>query len=242
VAGQGRGLFAAWDFDRDALDDPHANAFLRAPSDAGTTVLDAAALEILSPADPWSTQEVLRDWLALLALGVRLAPLASSHGLSLADGSLGAARTLVRAADDSPESLLRAAVDGQACISSGPLIELVVTSPWGSAGPGETLYAEPGDFLQYDLSVRAADWVPVSRVRLLVEGRELWSTDLSAGAPVALVQHVERPIADERWILADAGSPEDVPEGDYALVYPDLPSFALCAPIWIEPPPADTGI
>ncbi|MFH1466934.1 MAG: hypothetical protein ABIO70_21295 [Pseudomonadota bacterium] len=242
VAGQGRGLFAAWDFDRAALDDPQANAFLRATGPGGGTVLDIAAIEVLSPADPWNTQAVLRDWLALLDAGARLAPLASSHGVRLADGALGAARTLVLPAEETPEALLQAVVDGRTCVSSGPLIDLLVESRWGSAGPGETLIASPGDPIRFDINVRAADWVPVSRVRLLAESRELWVATPEEAGPVVVEQRIERLLGDERWFLMDAGWPDQAPEGDYAIVYPDMPSYALCAPIWIVAPEWDTGI
>lgn len=234
AAGAASGLFHARAFERDAVNDGKLNRFLRETSEAGTRVTDATGVEVLSPRDPWRTDKVLADWYALLEGGYDLAPFGSSHAAWLARDNPGAARTMVFADGESTEERLAAMAEGRVYATSGPLLDVSVEGPRGSALPGQALDVLSGETIEVHVRLRAQDWVPVDRVRVLMGGQEVWSVELEADGSLEFTDSVPLLVADEAWLVVDAGRPSTAPEGDYARVYPDMPAYAVTAPIWLE--------
>jgi hypothetical protein len=234
VAGAGAGLFHAHDLQREGLEDQGPNHFLQEASAAGTTVLDAGALELITPADPEGGSAVLQDWFALLDLGYSLFPVASSHSSWLAADHPGVVRTFALSEDDSVEGRLSALAAGGTVASSGPMIEVELRGEAGSARPGQTLSVAPGEMLQLELRVLAADWVPVERVRVIAGGREIRTTEIEPGGPLDHQQTVEFQLGDASWVVVDAGMPDELASGDFALVHPGVPAYAVTAPIYLD--------
>jgi hypothetical protein len=234
AAGAAKGMFDARDFLRERIDDGEVNRFLREVSEAGTTGLDAGAIELLTPADPWHSAAMVNDWLALLEAGYRLHPVASSHSSWLQVDNPGAARTMVRSDSTLVEERLAALAAGHTLATSGPWLEVTVQGNLGSAGPGDSLAAAPGSDLQLELTLQAPSWIPVDRVRVFVNGSEVWSTELEGEGPTAFTQILDLESPGTGWIVVDAGRTDQLPEGDYALVYPDMPIYAVTAPIWLD--------
>lgn len=234
AAGAAIGMFDARDFLRERIDDGEVNRFLREVSESGTGVMDAGAIELLTPADPWHSAAVVNDWLALLEAGYRLYPVASSHSSWLLADNPGAARTMVRSDSGLVEDQVASLAAGHTLATSGPWLEATVHGNLGSAGPGDSLAAAPGSNLQLELSLQAPSWIPVDRLRVYVNGAEVWSTVLEGDGPTDFSQTIILDSPGEGWIVVDAGRTDLLPEGDYALVYPDMPIYAVTAPIWLD--------
>lgn len=234
AAGAASGMFHARSFERDRIDDGDANRFLRESSEQGTYALDAGALELLSPRDPWHSTNVLQDWLALLQAGYRLFPVASSHSSWLFHDQPGAARTLILTDAETVEDRLQALADGRTVATSGPVLEAILRSPDDQAGPGETLVVPRGTPLELELRLRSAEWVPVERLRVFHDGQEVWSTTVGEQGVLDLTQTIRFDSGGTGWVVVDAGRPDERPTGDYALVYPDMPVYAVTAPIYLD--------
>ncbi len=234
AAGAASGVFEARGFQRDSIDNSDTNRFLRETSEAGTNVMDATALEVLTPRDPWHTQNLVQDWFALLEGGYRLIPLASSHGSWLEFDNPGAARTMLLSEGDTVDERIAAIAEGQVYVTSGPLLDVTVRGPRGTARPGQALDVLAGEEIEVELRLRAADWVPVDRLRVIMDGAEVWSADLDSEGATEFSEDMVVEMGEESWLVVDAGRPEDQPEGDYSLVYPDMPIYAVTAPVWFD--------
>ncbi len=234
AAGAAAGMFDARDFLRERIDDGEVNRFLRETSDAGTGALDAGALEVLTPADPWHSAAVVNDWLALLQAGYRINPLGSSHSSWLLRDNPGAVRTYLRSESELVEERMAAMAAGHTVVSSGPWLEATLHGSQGSAGPGDTLVAAAGTVLQLELSLQAPAWIPVDRVRVFVAGEEVWSTELDGEGATDFTQTIALASPGQGWLVVDAGRPDQQPVGDFATVYPDMPAYAVTAPIWLD--------
>jgi hypothetical protein len=134
-------------------------------------------------------------------------------------------RTYVRVANDLPASFDRGAFvtavrQGAATGSTGPFLDVSL----GGAGPGAQA---SGHDLELRVEVRAAKWVPVSELRVLVDGRTTETVPIKAGEPQAHRLHFER---DAFVIVEVKGEPGDV----YAAVAPGFTPFAFSNPIFVD--------
>ncbi len=129
---------------------------------------------------------------------------------------------------------LAAFAEGRTFVTSGPMLDVVVRSTTDQAGPGQTLEAPAGTRVELDIRLQAAAWVPVDRVRVLRNGQEVWSAEIETGGPVDLFETVQIKSSGEGWLVVDAGRTDIQPEGDYALLYPNMPVFAVTAPIYLD--------
>ena len=234
AAGSGSGMFHARGFERDRIDDGEANRFLREASELGTYAVDVGGVEILTPRDPWHTTNVLKDWFALLSDGHQLYPVAASHSSWLSLDQPGAARTVILSGSDVLEDRLTAFAEGRTFVTSGPMLDVVARSSSEQAGPGETLHVPAGTRLELEIHLQAAAWVPVDRVRVFHNGQEVWSAQLEEDGGVDLLQTVQIETAGGGWLVVDAGRTDVQPDGDYALLYPNMPVFAVTAPIYLD--------
>ncbi len=234
AGGAAAGMFRARDFDRDAIDDGSANRFLRETSALGTHALDGAGLEVLSARDPWNTQDVVQDYFALLNEGYTVFPLGSSQPSWLRVDQPGAARTMVHSGQGDSDDLAAAAAAGLVYATSGPLLHLTVLGPEGSAMPGQTIELRGADSVQVQLQVSAPSWIPVERVRILLDGREAWAAEPEVTDGVRLSETIDLELVEGSWLVVDVGYSDQAPTGDYARIYPDSPVYAITAPIWLR--------
>ncbi|MBM3297882.1 MAG: PHP domain-containing protein, partial [Candidatus Aminicenantes bacterium] len=140
-------------------------------SDAAT--LDFDLLEVMNgPFFHASNSVAVEDWLHLINRG-RFLPLAGSSDSHATDGEEpGYSRTYVllrspKASGWTWEDAVRALKEGRSFASNGPLLELTAD---GTATFGQTVRAANGR-TEIRFAVRAAPWVDVSEVRLIVNGR-----------------------------------------------------------------------
>jgi hypothetical protein len=183
-------------------------------------------------------RRVLLDWIHLLGRGHRYAATGSSDSHKLAFLDPGLPRTMIRwsgaAQDDSQDvgAPIQATLDalkaGRSIVTSGPMIYASVD---GHA-PGETA-RRVGPTARLRVIVRAAPWIDVSTVEVLMGGRALARHMRS----VAASRSVERlnetfalPVAAPTFVIVVAEGNRDLPTASR----PTRP-FAFTNPIWLEP-------
>jgi hypothetical protein len=213
-----------------------------------TRSLDYDVLELLNRFS-WGTYlQVRADWFLLMNLGHFLTGTGNSdsHALSveLAGFPVNLVRTRALVANDGSATagFLDAVRDGRVSVSTGPVVTLSVRTASGRTGlPGDTLRSSEGR-VTASVEIRAAGWVPVREVRLIVNGEEVRSETLT-GELKAAGRTFEWSVELERdsWILAEAGWPAEDTEGPgpddlgrYAWVVPGHVPLAFTNPVRID--------
>ncbi len=234
TVGYGTGLFSAHGFDSSLGLLNSENSFLFTESEQGSTLLDFDAIEIMSVRSPWDTGSMVEDWFAFLDAGFPLMPIASSSVAYLEYDRPGAARTMLLVEGETTESTVAKAGDqGQGYVTSGPVIQFTVQTDEEEALPGGTLTTSDGR-VTVNVVVSAPTWVPVERVRIWANSDVVrqWDTDETSQERIS--ESVPLMMPQGGWIVVDAGRAGREPEPPFAYVYPDMPSYAITAPVLVE--------
>jgi hypothetical protein len=241
-------LFNNQGYDREVPVGVGGNAWMLEPAgEAGPSIMDLDALELVNRMSFDRYREVRQDWFALLNQGYRFTGMGNSDSHALAVELVGMPQNLIHGGLDPMgaldlESLLEAARAGRVSVSTGPVLELELRSGEQRAGLGETLIAS-GEQVQVRVRVRAAPWVPVHQLRLVKDGRVIHSWDLSGlvraeGQPLDHQEIVELQVGADAWLIAEAGWPvEREPEplgGAYGVVAPGYVPLAFTNPIRVD--------
>ncbi len=175
----------------------------------------------------------LSDWFALLDSGRSYTAVGNSDSHHLVLQWAGYPRTYVRTNDDRPDAVpaevvARSVRLGRAIVSSGPFIELLVND--GEPGDHVTI---AGGRARVELTVRAAEWVDVRRVRLIANGRTVLELDASAGRgeSTRLAFSGELKFEQDAWLVAIATGEK---ASDAVLPGWRLPPLAFTNPVWID--------
>jgi hypothetical protein len=146
----------------------------------------------------------LADWYQLLNLGRRYTATGNSDSHRLLYQWAGYPRTYLQIDDDRPEAVsgeqvARALRQGRAFVSSGPLLNVRVNG----AAPGETAAAAQGR-VRLQIAVRAASWIDVRQIQVIVNGRVALQHLVPAGVTRATRALIERELTLEGdgWIVA----------------------------------------
>ena len=141
----------------------------------GDLRLDFDGIEVMNGFDaPFASRvdAVIGDWFTLLSSGHKLTATASSDSHRVQYVWAGYPRTFVRVGkgdgDDAPidpRAVVSALKGGRATISSGPILEVSA----GDGGPGDEV--ESSGALDVHVVVRAAPWVDVDSVAIVVGGK-----------------------------------------------------------------------
>lgn len=202
---------------------PNAVLLARAPG-SGTRDLDFDAMEIFNGPSMERYRLLRTDWFALLRQGVVRTATANSDTHLL--GEVAAApRSLVRVADDAPDrldpaSFLAALRTGRVVGTTGPILDVRV----GDAGPGDTHRGRDGTIR---IDVRAAPWVPVSRVRVFVDGVLAHESDVRPGETLSFPHRFER----DAFVTAEV---EGSADATYAARLPKFTPFAFSNPVFVD--------
>ncbi|HVR63436.1 MAG TPA: CehA/McbA family metallohydrolase [Polyangia bacterium] len=204
----------------------------------------------------WDVQEVMtgasrRDWLryralwfSLLSQGFLRAGAANSDTHSLTLERVGYPRNIVFGGHDvGPLDLDAFDADvraGHMVGTNGPVLKASIDDAAGQAhGPGLTPFA-PGDDSQLRIEISAAPWIPVTQVRVFVNGRMVKTVDVSGSfagldhfgavfgrTPVTLpVADLLAGVSGDAWMVVEAGMDQDIPPDDEDGIsdgLPDLP-------------------
>jgi hypothetical protein len=164
-------------------------------------------LEVMNgPSFYEGNEQAVADWLHLLNKGYRL-PISASSDSHGADGQEpGYARVYV-SCPPSPEgrgdwALAAAALKaGRSFVTTGPLVELSVNR---SHAPGD-LFTERSGQLDVAIKVRAAPWVDVSEIRLIVNGERklVFPVKNGAASEVRLAEEVAFHVSTDSYLAVE---------------------------------------
>ncbi len=160
-------------------------------------------------AHPERVEAVLRDYFALLNQGHRYVATGSSDSHRIQYQWAGYPRTMVALDDTSPAGDAGSAVDpqavivalrkGHATVTTGPILDVDL----GGGHPGDEVFLED-DPVPLHVRVRAAPWVDVSRVDLVVGGKTVRTLPVEP-RPTALGREPgSREEAEARTVRLDA--------------------------------------
>jgi len=213
-----------------------------------TGMLEYDVLEVLNRFS-WGTYlQVRADWFLLMNLGHFLTGTGNSdsHALSveLAGFPVNLVRTRAVLANGglAMREFTDAVRGGRVIVSTGPVVELSVRTASGRVGlPGDTLPSTEGR-VTASVELRAAGWVPVTEVRLIVNGEVARSETLAAALPAAgrtfeWTLELERDswiLAEAGWPVADAEGPEPAALGKYAWILPGHVPLGFTNPVRID--------
>jgi len=167
----------------------------------------------------------LVDWYSLLNRGIDKVATGNSdsHGLTQWAGQ---PRNLINSAENTEDSVYAAlgAFDSQ--VTSAPVIEFTVDG----LGLGQTVVSDDGG-VDVLIEVRAADWVPLSKVRLVANGETIESWDVEASTDLLRFEFAgSYEFTEDSWLHVLAYD-------EVARLYPIYPgreSLAFTQPIWID--------
>ncbi len=194
--------------------------------------LDVEALEVVNRASWDLYQEVRTDWFSLLSLGHRLTGTGNSDSHGLAIELAGFPVNLVRSPPPAEAATTMGFLDalehGHVTVTTGPVLELSVAGDT-TGGPGETV---TGGSVVVSAELRAASWVPIRPVRLVVNG-EVHDERSGEDGPVTWTLALDR----DAWLLAETGNPLRTAvelESPYATVAPGYTPLAFTNPVFVD--------
>lgn len=186
--------------------------------------IDFDAIELLNGERMESYTAVRTDWFSLLRQGVVLAGTANSDSHRL--GTIVAApRNYVPVQSDAIDTFDAAAFvhavrDGRSFGTTGPLLDVQL----GDARAGDHFVGTSGDLV---VRVRAAPWIPVSTLRVFVNGETAAETAIRAEQPATIPLRFDH---DAFVSVEVEGAPGEI----YRAVLPDFRPFAFSNPVYVD--------
>jgi hypothetical protein len=198
------------------------------------------AIEIYNGYDATSLpkiRQVLFDWMRLLGQGHRYTGTGNSDSHKLFYVDPGVPRNLIRWGDvksdaedfrASEAEIIRAIKAGRVVVTSGPVLDVEVDGK----GPGET--AAGGKVKRMRVRVRAAPWIDVSEVEILLgpNGSRLRYISVAPSREIVrLDTSFELRVAAPTFVVVFARGNRDLPNVYSAKIRP----LAFSNPVWLEP-------
>jgi hypothetical protein len=214
---------APYDRERPLTDAPN-RVLIEPDPETGLRDIDFDAIELLNGKRMAAYSRLREDWFSLLLQGERLTGTANSDSHFL-HSVVAAPRNYVRVVDDNVERLdteafVRSVRRGQSYGTTGPLLQVKL----GDAEMGDTFRGREG---RLEVRVSAAPWIDVSKVRVFVNGIEVYAGKASTEA---LVQVPLRFEADAFVVVEVQGEPDE----GYRAVLPGFTPFAFSNPIYVD--------
>jgi hypothetical protein len=192
--------------------------------DTGLRDLDFDAVELMNGPSMIYYYRTRADWFSLLLQGEFRAATANSDSHRVGQ-LLGLPRNYVQLANDAPgsfdeASFIRAVREGRVYGTTGPLLEVGL----GEAGLGERFRGRSGTLR---VEVKAADWVPVSTLRVYLNAALERTIPISAGE----TQEVSLDFARDSFVTVEV---EGNVDATFEAVNPGFTSFAFTNPIFVD--------
>ncbi len=191
--------------------------------------IDFDAIEILN-GEAMDTYELnKRDWFSLLRQGYRKVATANSDSHS-SHQLVAMPRNYLTLEADSPaavdEAALVAAIkSGKVMGSNGPIIRLRLAG----AGPGDTAVAEKAELV---VSVDAAPWVVVDRLRVYINGELYRLLPIAAGES----QRLALDFQEDSFVTVEVSGDISGEAGElYRIVAPGMRPLAFTNPVFVDP-------
>lgn len=190
----------------------------------GLRDLDVDAIELMNAEDMLRFRRTRADWLSFLLQGERIVGTANSDSHRLGH-VVGLPRTYVRVSDDrvrafDEKAFVEALRAGRAYGSTGPLLNARL----GIAEVGEIHAGSKGVL---EITVAAAEWVPIAEWRAYVDGELIYRAPIARGESAALPLVFER----DAFVTVEVEGPA---EGLYRDVLPGFVPFAFSNPIFVD--------
>ncbi len=190
----------------------------------GLRDLDFDAVELMNGPSMVSYYRTRADWFSLLLQGEFRTATANSDSHRVGQ-LLGLPRNYVQLANDAPRSFdeagfVRAVREGRVYGTTGPLLEVGL----GDAGLGERFRGRSGTLR---VEVKAADWVPVSTLRVYVNAALERKLPIRAGE----TREVNLEFARDSFVTVEV---EGETDATFEAVNPGFPSFAFTNPIFVD--------
>jgi hypothetical protein len=199
--------------------------------------LDFDALEVVNRSS-WPLYRATRDdWFVLLRHGVVVTGTGNSDSHSVAVELAGFPSNVVYG-PPTAAGLRDALVEGRVTVTTGPMVEAVLRMDAAEIGPGGLIQGHEG---AVEAVVRAAPWVPVHEVRLVVDGVVVAREPLADPLPGVVdrgrfVWPVD--LAADGFVIVEAGWPIDDPApavgGVYAKVAPGYVPLGFTNPMRVD--------
>jgi len=199
-------------------------ALIEPDRETGLRDLDFDAVELMNGPSMIAYYRTRADWFSLLLQGERRTATANSDSHRLGQ-LLGLPRNYVQVVDDSPgrfdeASFIRAVRAGRLYGTTGPLLEVSL----GEAGLGESFRGHSGTLR---VAVQAADWVPVSTLRVYVNAALARTLPIRAGE----VREAALDFARDSFVTVEV---EGGADATFEAVNPGFRSFAFTNPIFVD--------
>lgn len=221
------------------------NEFLNrtATNGSGTRWLDFDLIEVLS-GNRYAEYLLARaDWFNLLNAGIYRPAVGGTGNGQAKDILLGVVRTFVAVSDtqirdNDLQSFWASAAEGHAFVTNGPIIEANISG----SGPGDHVTTAAPEL---QVKLRAAPWIPVNELRVIVDGEVLLTRTPSVNADDETLR-LDETISLElgpgsHWVVVEAGEPLAVLQGTangdagtFGKIYPGHWPLAFTNPIFIE--------
>ncbi|HMV67563.1 MAG TPA: CehA/McbA family metallohydrolase, partial [Myxococcota bacterium] len=204
-----------------AYDGSGASLFLRTPPGASFSNADYHTQEVMNSSNNFVFTSYRAFWHYLMDQGVFRTGTANSDSHSLADNVLGFPRNLVWT-DETVAGFDAARFNadlraGRVLGTNGPILEVETTDASGAVVRPSLTPFTPGAGAALHITVRAAPWVPVDEVRVIVNSQVVRTiTDLTDPADPFGASGVDRydaeiplsellPASGDAWISVEAG-------------------------------------
>jgi len=217
------------------------NPYFDKTSELGTGTTNDAfeMMEVLSGTHYDEYLAVRLDWFNALNHGVlKWAGGGSGHTWN-APQFVGSPRTWVHYTETSfnEDTFLAAFASGQSFVSTGPILDVTV----GENVPGSTVSASGGQ-VTLNISVRAADWIPVEELRVIVGGEVVHRESLASASGVTRFSGnvtVDVPETDSFIVVECGASLENIaagafPQERFAEIYPGVQPIAFTNPFLVD--------
>lgn len=207
-----------------ALEASPNRALIEPDREGGLRDLDYDAVELMNGPSMIAYHRTRADWFSLLLQGEFRAATANSDSHRLGQ-LLGLPRNYVQVADDSPgrfdeASFIRAVREGRLYGTTGPLLEVSLEE----AGLGESFRGRSGTLR---VAVQAADWVPVSTLRVYVNA----ALERTLGVRAGETREAALEFARDSFVTVEV---EGGADATFEAVNPGFRSFAFTNPIFVD--------
>lgn len=204
------------------LDAPTNRSLIERDPRSGLRDLDFDAMELLNGPSMSRYRNLRRDWFALLRQGERPTATGNSDTHTLRSAPA-VPRNYVRMTDDAPETFDEAEFianlkAGAAFVTTGPILEARFAS-------------EPtGGNARLLVTVRSAPWVPVSTLRVFVNGELAHERALQMVSGASVIE-VDLRFERDAFVTVEV---EGEADAVYAAVLPGFTPFAHTNPIFVD--------
>lgn len=217
------------------------NPYFSQVSELGTGTTNNAfeLIEVLSGNHYDEYLATRMDWFNALNEGVLKWAAGGSGFTWNAPQFVGSPRTWVYSPEATfvEETFLAAFAAGQSFVSTGPILDVTV----GDSVPGSTISASGGQ-VTLNINVRAADWMPVEELRVIVNGVVVRQESLAAATGVNRFSGsvtVDVPAADSYVLVECGASLENIAAGAFpgdrfAEIYPGVQPLAFTNPFLVD--------